>query len=479
MRSIITTILAVGFLAPALTAQQRPTIAEAKRLDSLELAHKPEGRYLTGLPKLESNPVNGAGVGGTLFWFDNGDRTDPLFEYTPYRAQVMVEAMAFTAGRIAATVTFDVPYAFGTRWRLRGAFESVDDPNFQYFGLGARTMDALTFRDAATGAPRTFRRWSAYEENLSQVRGGRVADGENPLAPYTDVHHNEMRYDARLANLGAERSYFGGLVRVLLGYELLHVGVERYDGETVRGVNPQTGNEVDAIAATSRLTQDATDPDEWGRFNITGANGGRIGLFQTGLMFDTRDFEPDPTRGVAVELAQEFAGAWTASEFSFSKYFAQAQAFTPMWTGTRDRRAVLATRAALGTIRGSSIPFTEALDTWSALELGGIGAVGGERSHRGFRSARFAGPAVGYANLELRTRMGRRQIRGQDLALTLVPFLDAGRAWDRLGDVGVSGWKPGWGGGARLAWNQATIIRADLGFSREDTQFFFGFAQTF
>lgn len=477
MRTIALLSLLVALLQLPLAAQQGPAIADAKRLDSLELAHKPAGRYLTGLPKLESNPVNGTGFGGTLYWFDNGRSDDALFAYTPYRKQVMVEAMAFTAGRVAATVVFDLPYAFGSNWRLRGAFEATDDPNFQYFGLGARTMDALTFRDARDGQQRTFRRWSTYEDNLALARPGRVENGENPLAAYTDIHFHEAKYDARLANLAAERAYFGGLVRVLLGYELLHIGVERYDGKRVDAVNPLTGETVEAIAATSRLSLDASD--DWGRFNVGGLRGGRIGLFQTGLMFDTRDFEPDPSRGVAVELAQEFSGGWSASEFAFSKHLLQAQGFIPVWRGTRDRRVVLASRAALGAIRGSNVPFTEALDTWSSLELGGIAAVGGERSHRGFRSARFAGPAVGYGSLEARTRLGRRRIANQDLALTVVPFVDVGRAWDRSADIGLSGWKPGWGSGARLAWNQATVIRADFGFSREDTQFFFGFAHTF
>lgn len=479
MRAIALAIIVITLLPLPLGAQERPPIADAKRLDSLELAHKLEGRYLTGLPKLESNPVNGAGIGGTLYWFDNGSRDDALFAYTPYRTQVMVEAMVFTAGRLATAITFDIPYAFGTRWRLRGAFEATDDPNFQYFGLGARTMDALSFRDARSGEQRTFRRWSAYEDNLSLARPGRVENGENPLASYTDIHFNEAKYDARLANVAAERAYFGGLLRLLVGYELLHVGVERYDGKRVDAVNPLTGERVEAIAAESQLTRDAVDPGAWSRFNVTGLRGGRIGLLQTGLMLDTRDFEPDPARGVAIELAQEFAGGWSASEFSFSKHLLQAQGFVPVWRGARDRRVVLAARAALGSIRGSSIPFTEALDTWSALELGGIAAVGGERSHRGFRSARFAGPAVGYGSLEARTRLGRRRVANQDLALTLVPFVDMGRAWDRPSDIGIAGWRPGWGSGARLAWNQATVIRADLGVSREDTQFFFGFAHTF
>jgi hypothetical protein len=40
---------------------------------------------------------------------------------------------------------------------------------------------------------------------------------------------------------------------------------------------------------------------------VSGLDGGWVSILQTALIFDTRDFEPDPTRGYYVEIANEFS----------------------------------------------------------------------------------------------------------------------------------------------------------------------------
>jgi outer membrane protein assembly factor BamA len=41
---------------------------------------------------------------------------------------------------------------------------------------------------------------------------------------------------------------------------------------------------------------------------ISGLNGGWISIIQTALIYDTRDFEPDPTSGYYFEIANEYSG---------------------------------------------------------------------------------------------------------------------------------------------------------------------------
>src|SRR6478609_227632 len=63
-------------------------IADEKKLSEEDLANKKEGVYLTGIPDISSDPVNGFGYGGQASIFFNGKKSDPFFEYTPYRAEI-------------------------------------------------------------------------------------------------------------------------------------------------------------------------------------------------------------------------------------------------------------------------------------------------------------------------------------------------------------------------------------------------------
>jgi hemolysin activation/secretion protein len=115
----------------------------------------------------------------------------------------------------------------------------------------------------------------------------------------------------------------------------------------------------------------------------------------------------------------------------------------------------------------------------SQAEAGGILVLGGGRSIRGFREARFLAPTVALVNLEMRTRLYDIKILKQHFALGITPFYDFGSVWDRPGDMNFKQWRGAPGVGARIAWNQSTILRLDYGQSREGGQFFFGFGHIF
>lgn len=65
-------------------------IAKDKKLPDEELAEKKEGLYVTGIPDISSDPINGFGYGAEGSLFFNGKKSDPFFAYTPYRAELTV-----------------------------------------------------------------------------------------------------------------------------------------------------------------------------------------------------------------------------------------------------------------------------------------------------------------------------------------------------------------------------------------------------
>lgn len=122
--------------------------------------------------------------------------------------------------------------------------------------------------------------------------------------------------------------------------------------------------------------------------------------------------------------------------------------------------------------------FREVFDIWSASQ-GRIGVMGGEDATRGFKKFRFGGMIYGIANLELRSSLFEIDVLKQNLAFSLVPFVDAGRVWDNFQDMKLNNILISPGAGIRIAWNQSTILRFDYSISREDRQFFFVFGHMF
>src|ERR1017187_5521813 len=72
----------------SLTKQLPFVISNEKKLPEEELADKKEGMYLTAIPDISSDPVNGFGYGAEGSLFFNGKRSDPFFNYTAYRAKI-------------------------------------------------------------------------------------------------------------------------------------------------------------------------------------------------------------------------------------------------------------------------------------------------------------------------------------------------------------------------------------------------------
>ncbi|MDW8437264.1 MAG: DUF5982 domain-containing protein [Chloroherpetonaceae bacterium] len=477
------------FIATATFAQRNDSlpkpklpfaIAEEKRLSEEEIRDKVEGLYFTGLPEFEQNPINGFGIGGNFFIYQNGDRNDPFFEYTPYRQRYMGSFKVFQSGKWDAAINMDFPYLFDGPWRMRVDFVFEEDPNFQYFGIGANTMQPLRFLNKATGQVQTFSRIDPYLENLAIVRRGRPEIGE--ADEVTDRHYNEVFYTENLYNILIERVLLEGRLRLMFGYELLFIGIKDYFGREAEEAFGTNGSAVpNVLNGRTRLTEDflgITPGNPWARSNIAGYNGGRESIFAFALIYDTRDFEPDPSHGVFIEYSHEHSRPWFGSEFSFDKNLIQIESFLPVFQ-RNDVRITFASCWNLGYIWGNRVPFYEAFDLSSQAEAGGTEVLGGARSLRGFREYRFTGPLTALVNLEMRAKFFKLHFLGQTFSFGITPFLDLGRVWDRLQDFGFTDYRWNYGIGARIAWNQATILRFDFAQSAEASQFFFGFQHIF
>ena len=131
----------------------------------------------------------------------------------------------------------------------------------------------------------------------------------------------------------------------------------------------------------------------------------------------------------------------------------------------------------VGNIFGSNAPFFEFQDQWSPE--GSINSLGGKQSLRGYRANRFLARSLWFTNVELRYRIAETKLGKQRFAFGVAPFFDAGTVRDDWQNLNFKNIRYSFGLGARIAWNQSTIISFDYGISKEDKLFYIGIGQAF
>lgn len=434
---------------------------KSKRMSDEDLAKKREGTFVTGIPDISSDPVTGFGFGVRTNVIWNGRRDNELFAYTPYLMKLKANAAWYTSNAKELALSLDVPYYKGTRWRFKIDFKAQQNPANLYFGLTEKTLGDLRLpSDEST----TFSTYREYDRARKTLRPG----GAGEAAFVTDALSNRFRETEYMLNLKADYALGNGKWRIMGGYEIQHLSYKTFEGMEADAIDPVTGHEIKAPNGTSLLRRDFEEG------NISGVEGGWVSIIQNAIIYDTRDFEPDPTKGAYFEIANEYSSKLIGSQFDFDKLLIQGRYYQKLPFGPR---TVLAGRAGIGNVFGKNAPFFEYQDQWSPE--GSINAMGGKASLRGYRANRFLARSMWFANFELRTRLAETTLWKQHLSFTVAPFFDMGTVRDRWQDLDFQNIKYSYGGGLRIGWNQSTVLYFDYGRSREDGLFFFGIGQAF
>jgi hypothetical protein len=463
-------------------------LERSKQLCKKDVENKKDGWYPTGLPLINSDPNEGIGYGVRAYLYNNGKKEDPLFEYTPYRMRLFAQYFQTTKNAQYHQVSWDMPFVADTKWRLRGDAIIYITPTTLYFGIGEDSMKSLSYKEQNQPDGRTVTNASYLnqERNLTYYRPGTSGDqvsaygynfsnlpGQNGFV-VTDRMYNRYTIETPGIAPSAERSFFGGTVRLVTGFKLTNNIVRTYDGKMVRGVDPLLGGDplnlsADVPNGKTRLTEDK----DAGK--IIGFNGGYVNTLRVGMVYDTRDFEPDPNSGIFLEGTYEKSTKSIGSDYNFSKYFTQAKLFWSPFPHIFDK-LVIANRFGLGLTDGET-PFFEYRNLWGTE--GVVAGLGGLRVLRGYKQDRFVGRTMGFGNTEIRWKFGSLRLGDEYFAFSIVPFFDYGRVWDDEHRIGFKGYKYSQGLGFRIAWNQATIIIVDYAKSREDEQVFVNFSHSF
>jgi len=189
----------------------------------------------------------------------------------------------------------------------------------------------------------------------------------------------------------------------------------------------------------------------------SGVEGGTTTVVGLGGFRDTRSNEIDPADGSVVDLQIRGSSPWVGSTSEWWGVHASLR----RWWSVHDR-IVLAGRSFIDGTFGDT-PF------FQQTYMGGLqrGAYGGRFFLRGLAEERLRVDAIGGVQAEVRWRFVQFTLfRNVDIALQLVPFVDAGQAWDVGGETDIDPWITG-GAGLRMNLKELLVVRADAGVASE------------
>ena len=423
------------------------TTAYADKLSPEDLAKKNEGGYFTGLPLAAYSTDIGFGGGARVYYYWDGDRDDPRFAVTPYLYRVFLQGFVSTRGIQFHWLDLDAPKIADTPYRVRSELIYERNLNSNYFGRGRASLAGLAF----PGSPQTYSSYADYTAAQQQIVGGQ-----------TWGKYDQYDFERPILIASIERLLANDRVRILGGFGFSYARIRTYDGRTI---DVPDGS---AIEAPTRLATDCAAG------KLVGCGGGRDDFLRLGISYDTRDFEPDPNRGIFLDAALDAGTVALGSQYDYVRTLVAARGYYSPIPDLAD--LVLAGRAVLD-VQSKATPFFS-MDTFPFTEDPRTG-LGGHRTLRGFREDRFVGSVMTLANAELRWTFGHIKLLRQQFAFIAVPFFDIGRPYESLGDLTVHGWRPSYGGAFRITWNLATVVTVDYGKSAEDTGFYINFNHIF
>jgi outer membrane protein assembly factor BamA len=326
----------------------------------------------------------------------------------PYRYTIQPLVLLTTKGRRDVSVFFDAPHYLPNAWRVGGYLGLEQQMATPYYGVGNST----THDEALEKSPNPY--FYRY--------------GRKGLRLNTDFQHA-----------------VAGRLRVLVGtgFRTSKIDQTPFDSGTTLLAQQMGG----AAISTGRTVT------------------GRIGL-----VFDSRDRETGPTRGIWAEALVQRGARRFGATHEFNRVTTTARAYVPL-----GGRLVWAQRVVAQSLSGQ-VPFYELVTIQGSFRdeegLGGAGTV------RGLPKNRFIGRTIAFVNEELRYRAADFTIRSRPSALMLSGFMDAG-AVSEANTLPRGGLHYGFGGGARLRYGQNFVVALDVAHSNEATPIYIGLGYPF
>lgn len=425
-----------------------------RRLSPYDLARKREGWVIVGYPTAGYDALRGPGAALAASIAYNGKRTAPAFAYAPYQYYTFVQAGGFLRESRYFRAFYDMPWIANRPYRITMRLSFRDESQGQFWGVGE---EYLRGRLAASTL-------SAYEKQLREPVATSTGEWQTGLSQhYFDI----TQWQGWLIGEHIARR---GLLRLMggvrwTGERLTSLAGRTYalrlpTGETVSARQQPTLMDSAALRLVPVPENLQIIPGRWQhRLFLGGA-----------IVWDTRDFEINPTGGWLLELNHESG----VPRFFTHKTTASIRNYHAWYRSASEGFLLSGAMHILITANyGRILPLTEIQihTRWADGRIPNL--LSGPSTLRAFRENRFLTPLIYLLQYELRSRVAEVRLLRQHFTGGPVAFLDVAAGRDIPAPPVPRYMVAGIGIGGRVIWNMTTVLRADFAYGREGWQIHF------
>ncbi len=414
--------------------------AKAQEEKEKKEAKIPTGFSFGALPTISFDADMGFQYGGLVNLYDYGDGST----YPSYRQMLKVEISRYTRGSGTNQLFYDAKNLLPHHLRLTADLSYLTEKSLDFYGFNgyqSRYSPDFTDENSADYITRVF-----YRDLRKMFRF--TVDLQGPLS----VKH--------LFWLG--------------GIGIMNMTTGRVDFDAI---NKNKDEEDKLVDTTNTLFDNYVD---WGIISESEKDGGNANFLKAGIIYDTRDNEANPMKGMWSEALIVYAPEFLFNpEFSYAKLVLIHRQY---FTLVKEKLSFVYRLGYQGTIGGEAPFFMQPYMLSSYSSITKTDGLGGAKTLRGIMRDRIVGDGVAYGNLELRWKFLKTHVGKQNLYFALNGFSDFGMVLQQVNidkskiseadqekyfDFSFEKDKlhPSLGAGLRIALNENFILAVDYGFA--------------
>jgi len=342
-----------------------------------------KGWTFGALPVLAYDADQGFQLGALAQVFDYGDGST----YPEYRHTFYAEVSFFTKGSAVFQLFYDSKYLIPGNIRFTGDITYLPERALDFYGFNGYETNYNHSLETQGSSDYISRVYYRCQRRLFRI----MADFQGPI--------------------------IGQRFRWLAGLNFFDIRMATVDIGKINAGKKESNKLPDTTLLWDEYVK-------YGLLTPQEAGGGSLTFLKLGLIYDTRDNEAAPNKGIWSEIlimaAPTFLGN---SPYAFVKLEVTHRQFLSLVK----KYLVFAYRLSYqGTIGGTSPYYIDPymFSSWSLSTK--PDGLGGARTMRGVLRDRVVGDGVAYGNLELRWKFWRTHFLKQNLYFGLVGFLDGG-----------------------------------------------------
>lgn len=349
-----------------------------------------EGWNFGVLPAVTYNTDLGFQYGGLINLFHYGDGS----KYPDYLHNIYLEVSRYTKGSGIYRLAYDSKYLI-PGIRVTSDLAYLPDRAFDFYGFNGyeAVYNSDWTNDELVGAGYKSRMFYKFDNQYLRFK--------------TDIQF-PLNDQSLLA---------------LVGFNFQYYGIDKVD---VNRLNK--GKDADDPKRLPEGVPTLYDHYiDWGLISDEEKDGGFVPLLKAGLVYDTRDNEPNPMKGIWTEAFVFGAPGFLGAESGFAKFnITHRQYFTLI-----PRDLSFAYRVSYQGTLGGSVPFYYQTQIETSQMKDQLG-LGGSKTLRGVMRNRVVGDGFAYANAELRWKAVHFNFINQKFYIGVNGFFDCGQVLQKV-----------------------------------------------